>query len=111
MRRIVLALLLLGVSACGGPLAEGESLFEKGHYAEAKQTLAAMDVPGRRWRAPDRARYALYRGLTLGALGDVPRATVWLREARALEDTYPDALDKQDALRLEAGILSYAVTR
>ena len=109
MRWIALPLVLLGSVACGGPLAEGESLFEKGHYAEAKQTLAAMDVPGRRWRVPERARYSLYRGLTYGALGDVPRAAGWLREARELRDQHPDALVRQDALRLDAALDTYEV--
>ena len=72
-----LAALLLALSACGGPLSEGQSLFENGHYAEAKQRLASMEVPGRRWTVAERARFALYRGLTLGALGDLPRATAW----------------------------------
>ena len=109
MRPIALALLSLGVSACGGPLAQGEALFEKGHYAEAKQTLASMDVPGRRWRVPERARFALYRGLTLGALGDLARAREWLREAKEIEDGWPGALGKDDSRRLEAARDTYEV--
>jgi hypothetical protein len=109
MRWIALALVFLGTAACGGPLAEGEALFEKGHYAEAKQTLAAMDSPGRRWQVAERARYALYRGLTCGALGDAPRATEWLREARDLRDQHHDALGRQDELRLDAALDTYGV--
>ena len=102
-------ILAVGVCACGGPLADGESLFQKGHYAEAKQRLATLDVPGRRWRVPERAEYALYRGLTYGALGDVPRARGWLREAKTLHDAHPDALGRQDSLRLEAALDTYEV--
>jgi hypothetical protein len=109
MKLLARALISLGLSACSGPLAEGQAQFEKGHYAEAKQTLAAMEVPGRRWRAAERARYALYRGLTCGALGDRPRATVWLREARELRDEHPGALDRQDERRLEAALDTYEV--
>jgi hypothetical protein len=109
MRLLTRAIVLLGLSACGGPLAEGEALFEKGHYAEAKQTLATMDVPGRRWRVPERARFALYRGLTLGALGDLARARVWLREAREIDDGCPGALGRDDARRLEAARDTYEV--
>lgn len=109
MRWIALPLVLLGSAACGGPLAEGEALFEKGHYAEAKQTLATMDVPGRRWRVPERAQYSLYRGLIYGALGDVPRAAGCLREAKDLRDRHPDALDRQDELRLDAALDTYEV--
>lgn len=90
-------------------MSEGESLFEKGHYAEAKQTLATIDVPGRRWTVPERARFALYRGLTFGALGDLPRAATWLREARELENAHPGALETEDFLRLSAAVDTYEV--
>lgn len=90
--------------ACGGALAEGESQFKDGHYPAAKQTFASLEPESRAFADPKRARYALYRGLTLSALGDRPQAGVWLREARAIEDTHPGSLTQEDALRLKAGL-------
>ena len=72
--------------ACGGALAEGRSQFDKGSYPEAKQTFASAEAESRSWSDAKRAEYALYRGLTLGALGDRAHAGVWLREAKAIED-------------------------
>jgi hypothetical protein len=104
----VFFVLLALASACGGPLSEGRSEFDKGHYAAARQALASMDRPGR-WGVPERAQYALYRGLTCGALGDLARARAWLHEARALEDAYPGSLPADDEQRLRAAMQSYEV--
>ena len=105
MRAALLLPLALALAACSGPLSESRSLFEKGHYAEAKQALAAIDRPGRRWTVAERARFTLYRGLTLGALGDRGRAAESLREARSLEV----ALDGDDTAMLEQALDTYGV--
>ncbi len=100
--------LLAILTACGGPLSHGRAEFDEGHYAAARQTLASMDRPGR-WGVPERALYALYRGLSCGALGDVARAREWLYEARALEDAYPGSLQADDDHRLRAALQTYEV--
>jgi len=97
---------LSSLAACGGALAEGRSQFDKGSYPEAKQTFASAEVDSRSWSDAKRAEYALYRGLTLGALGDKAQAGVWLREARAIEDAHPGSLDPQEAQRLHLGLES-----
>jgi hypothetical protein len=94
------------LTACGGPLSEGRSEFDKGHYAVARHVLTSMDHPGK-WGVPERAEYALYRGLSCGALGDVPRARAFLAEARALEDAYPGSLPPEDDHRLRAALQTY----
>jgi hypothetical protein len=93
--------LLLG---CGGALAEGKSEFEKGRYAEAKQTFLAAEQDSKAWDDTRRAEYALFRGLTHAALGDRAAAAVWLREAKALEDARPGALSTEDLERLKLGL-------
>jgi hypothetical protein len=95
---------LLVLSACGGPLAEGESEFREGHYPKAKQVLASIEAESRTYDDARRAEYSLYRGLTLAALGDRGQAAVWLREAKAIEDTRPGTLSHEDALRLKAAL-------
>jgi hypothetical protein len=106
MRAPALLVVLPWIAACGGALAEGQSQFDKGRYPEAKQTLAAVEAESRTWSDDRRARYALYRGLTLGALGDRAQAGVWLREAKAIEAEHPGSLSTEDAQRLRLGLES-----
>jgi hypothetical protein len=105
-RALVFPLLLWSLAACGGALAEGRSQFDKGSYAEAKQTFAAAEADSRSWGDARRAEYALYRGLTLGALGDHALGGVWLREAKAIEDAHPGSLTPEEAQRLHLGLES-----
>jgi hypothetical protein len=107
MRLKVLATLwVLGVGGCAGPLSEGKSEFVAGHYPHAKQIFASLETESREYDERDRASYALYRGLTLMAVGDRPQAAVWLREAKAIEDTRPGTLSDEDALRLKTALES-----
>jgi hypothetical protein len=104
MRLRPFALGLLSLAACGGALAEGESKFKKGRYPEAKQTFASAEADSRSWGDAGRAEYALYRGLTLSALGDRAQGGAWLREAKAIEYAHPGSLDHEDAQRLAVGL-------
>jgi hypothetical protein len=104
MRPPVLSMILLSLVSCGGALAEGKSEFNKGRYPEAKQTLASLESDSRAWNDAKRAEYALYRGLTLAALGDRGPAEVWLREAKAIEDVHPGSLSHEDGHRLKVGL-------
>ncbi len=101
-------LLALPVAGCGGPLSDARTEFDRGHYPAARQALASMERNGV-WEVSERAAYALYRGLTCGALGDVPRARVWLGQARALRDAHPGALSPDDEARLHAALQTFEV--
>lgn len=104
-------LLLTGAAAlwgCGGALAQGEAQFKAGRYPDAKQTLASIEADARRWAPALRSEYALYRGLTLGALGDTARAARWLELARRLQLAHPGALSEDDARRLEVARVAIA---
>jgi hypothetical protein len=92
----------VAVVGCASPLARGEREFADGRYPEAKRTLAALEGESR--RRGRRAEYALYRGLTLAALGDVAAAKPWLDEARARESACPGRLSPYDARRLEVAL-------
>jgi hypothetical protein len=98
--------LALAVSAlgCGGALAHGERQFDQGRYSDAERTFAAIELASCRWDRRQRAEYALYRGLTYDALGDVPRALAWLREAQAGEAASPGTLRPDDVRRLGVAI-------
>jgi hypothetical protein len=104
MRSFALALLLLPLAGCPGPLVRAKGQFVEGRYPDAKQTLLSLEAESRAWSDAERAEYALYRGLTHAALGDREQSGVWLREARAIEDSHPGSLSHEDAQRLKAGV-------
>jgi hypothetical protein len=91
-------------AGCAGPLARGEAAFRTGEYPEAKEALGALEVEARRWPPGERAEYALYRGLTFGALGDVARAGPWLEEAATIARSHPGALSREDERRLDCAV-------
>ncbi|MGA2447134.1 MAG: hypothetical protein ABTD50_00490 [Polyangiaceae bacterium] len=95
---------VLNACAAGGPLADCKADFAKGQYPRAKADLQRIDQRARAWTSPERAQYALYRGLTSEALGDRRQAALWLREARAIEDAAPGTLAPLDAKRLSVGL-------
>jgi hypothetical protein len=104
--RWVTLALALGASACAGPLAEGQWLFDAGRYPQAKQAFASLEGESASWGPAEQAEYALLRGLTLGALGDGARAARWLARAKAIEDASPSSLSAEDALRLGVALAS-----
>ncbi len=110
--RLALSLLLplllppLTLVGCGGPLADAEALFKRGQYPATHQALLGLAAASRSWDDAERAEYALYRGLTLMALGDRGRAVLWLQEAKAVEDERPGSLADADARRLAVAIAS-----
>ena len=103
-----LAFALGGSNGCANALGQAEAEFASGEYPRAQARLAALEPESRSWSDPDRAAYALYRGLSYAALGDVDRAGRWLREARAIEGAHPGALPPADRQRLAAGLESTA---
>ena len=92
--------LAFALTACGSALSDAKSDFKKGHYGEAREALVRAEPESREWDLGRRAEYALYRGLTHGALGDRQSAGVWLKEAKALEDAHPGTLSDDDRVRL-----------
>jgi hypothetical protein len=96
---------LAAVAACGGGgLAHGKRLFDKGRYAEAKAAFNALEPSAMGDDDGDRARYALYRALTHGALGDLDARDAWLRVAARIASRNPDALDDEDTARLKIAL-------
>jgi hypothetical protein len=102
--RFCLVASLFGPMGCGGALAEGEAEFKRGRYPDAKATFALLEPEVHRWDDSKRAEYALYRGLTLGALGDQAPSALWLREAKTIEAAHPGALTGEDARRLDIAL-------
>lgn len=107
-RLVAIVSLALLVCACGSALSEAKGDFKKGRYGEAREAFVRIEADSRAWDEHRRAEYALYRGLTHGALGDRQSAGVWLKEAKALEDAHPGTLTDDDRVRLRLGLESVA---
>jgi hypothetical protein len=101
-----LAYLVVALAGCGGALSDAKSDFKKGRYGEAREELVRIELDTKQWDDGRRAEYALYRGLTHGALGDRQAAGVWLKEAKAIEDAHPGTLADDDRARLRLGLES-----
>jgi hypothetical protein len=83
----------LVASACGGALAPPLEAFHDGRLPEAAAAFRSLE-PELSGLSPDeRARYALYRGLTHLGLGDARAADRWLSLAKRLERDEPDCFD------------------
>jgi len=81
-RTILIAPAALLCSACAGPLNDGICDYAHARYPEALDRLRSAEHVAMRWSQRDRARYALYRGLTHLALGDHHATVRWLEEAK-----------------------------
>jgi len=90
-----------GLTGCAGRLGPAEDAFEQARYPDALRELRELgevqELPAR-----ERARYALYRGLTHLALGDARPASFWLRRARADLERNPSLFDDAERGRLAA---------
>ncbi len=103
MRFNSLIFICIATTGCGSSIGRGTTLYEQQSYIEAAEVfertqnrLASMD--------PDeRARYGLYRGLTLMALGDLRGAERWLDYAEAQERNQPGLLARDERAMLTHG--------
>jgi hypothetical protein len=64
------------------------------------EELRAVESDACRWDPSDAARYALYRGLTHLALGDIAATRNWFDRVRRALDGDPTLLTGDDAGRL-----------
>ena len=92
--------LCLAAVGCGAVRDDAAALVARGRYPDALELLLREETRAARYRAGDRARYALYRGLVHHALGDAPSTGYWLSEAKVLFDQDPSCLSRDDAGRL-----------
>ena len=111
MRFTSLILVCIAMTGCGSSLGRGTTLYQQQSYIEAAEVfertqsrLASMDPE-------ERARYGLYRGLTLMALGDVRGAERWLDYAETQERTQPGLLARDERAMLTHGRLDLGERR
>ncbi len=70
--------------------------FREGRYPAAAAELGAVEAASASYPAAERARYALYRGLTHLALGDARQADHWLTLAKRDADRHPAWFDEAE---------------
>jgi len=100
-------LLLLGLlaalgPACAGPLTSPLEAFHDGRLPAAASAFRRLEPRLGDLSERDRARYALYRGLTHLGLGDARAADHWLTVAKRLERDHPDRFDAAERGELYA---------
>jgi len=87
--------------ACGGHyVTRGADLYASGYYVEAAEVFARTEDRLESSNASERARYGLYRGATLLALGDARRAERWLRYSKGVLHTEGGALSAEERVML-----------
>jgi len=89
-----LLVLLVLVCGCAGSLPL--DAFHEGRYPAAALELRRIESEAQHYAPADRARYALYRGLTHLALGDARSADHWLTMAKQSCDRHPDWFDARE---------------
>ena len=101
--KLLLICLVLSASACGSPIGRGTTLYEQQSYIEAAEVFERTQSRLLGMDPADRARYGLYRGLTLMALGDLRGAERWLDYADAQERAQPGLLASDERAMLTHG--------
>lgn len=99
-----LLVLTLGVGCANRYVAHGADLYADGHYIEAAEVFERTENRLSAASAAERARYGLYRGATLLALGDTLRAGNWLSYTLTIVGTEPSALSEEENTMLRRAL-------
>jgi hypothetical protein len=103
--RFIASTLLLGclLSACGGHVRRGATLYADGRYIEAAEVFELTESRLREASTRERAEYGLYRGMTMLVLGDLRNAHRWLTYAYSIERYEPGSLSGDRRALLDRG--------
>jgi tetratricopeptide (TPR) repeat protein len=115
LRSLALAAMLCGSGLILGCVelsyvGKAEMAYDDGRYFEAAELLAAREEDMRDLPVFKRARYGVYRGLSLLRLGEYESAEEWLRYAHELDAEHHTLAPRQRE-RLAAGLAELARTR
>jgi len=90
----------MAAPACGSSVGRGTTLYQQRSYVEAAEVFERTQSRLVTMAAVDRARYGLYRGLSLMALGDLRGGERWLDYAEAQERAQPGLLSNDERVAL-----------
>lgn len=102
---LVLALALGALSGCSTRyVTRGADLYAGGYYIEAAEVFERTEKRLPDASAAERARYGLYRGATLLALGDTMKAETWLSYSAAIVKSDPASLSQEERVMLDRAL-------
>ena len=103
---VLVALVLLGAaSGCATRyVSRGADLYAGGYYIEAAEVFERTETRLPEASVADRARYGLYRGATLLALGDTLKAETWLSYSAAIAKSDPASLSQDEHVMLDRAL-------
>jgi len=104
LRLVPLLALALCVGCASRYVTRGADLYAGGRYIEAAEVFERTEARLHEASTPDRARYGLYRGVTLLALGDTLRAGNWLTYSHDIVRAEPSALSEEEGSMLTRAI-------
>ncbi|MFO7181604.1 MAG: hypothetical protein DIU78_023080 [Pseudomonadota bacterium] len=107
LRKSLVPILLAFAATCGCGaqyVARGAELYSSGEYIEAAEVFERTESRLSDSSASERARYGLYRGATLLALGDVRRAGRWLGYSEELARAKPTLLSEEERVMLRRAL-------
>jgi hypothetical protein len=93
-------------AGCNSKMLQAKSAFHAGNYGEARLALTELEPAIVNWSVQDRTVFALYRGMTCQAQGDLDCAHLWLYRAKSAVDAAPASLDETDRARLRLALES-----
>lgn len=103
--RVVPLLVLASLAGCANRyVTRGADLYADGHYIEAAEVFERTESRLPQASSGDRARYGLYRGATLLALGDTLRAGNWLSYTLEIVRNDPSALSDEESTMLRRAL-------
>lgn len=100
----LLAALLFPLAACATSFGRGVTHYEQAEYPQALERFVAIEGELDGLSPKERARYALYRGLTHFALGNRALARLWLGEAKLAYDEDGRVFSEKEAGKLGSAL-------
>ena len=92
--------LLFVMTGCGSSISDAVRSYEHARYPEALDELSASEADASAWAPREATRYALYRGLSHWALGDLCATRSWLARVERSLARDPSLLTAEETARL-----------
>jgi hypothetical protein len=107
--RSLLVVAVFGLGGCRASYVDrGAALYANHNYVEADELFEHNEGRLKTASSSERARYALYRGVTLLSLGDSSRARFWLGYASRCADRDSEALSEEERATLDRALETHA---
>lgn len=107
--RSLLVVAVVGMAGCRASYVDrGAALYADHNYVEADELFEHNEAQLQNATTSERARYALYRGVTLLSLGDSARSRYWLKYAARCDERDSQALSSEERAMLARALDTHA---